>query len=398
MEPTTGPARRIAWLVPGNDGYGVRRAVLGLTRELTARGWVTPIVTLTTTPFSDDCRAIGLEVIDLDVGPPPAFDGPLWAKPLELARAWRFQRRVQSAVESALRTLSIEAVHVVRPNLVALAGAASRRVGVACFWRMPKPVGDRYPLDFNRRLFQWVCWRNRIQPIANSAYTASTLGNRPVAPVVMHLSADPDRFDPTTVNGVGRHELGIPEQAIVFAMVGRLIPDKAQDRVLQAMAQLGTAPAPLHLLVVGGPLHSSYADSLRSMAQELGLSDRLHLIGAVDQPEEYYGAADVAINAYVGAESFGLSVVEAMMMGRPALVHARGGPGETVVDGVTGWHMPDPSVDSLIAGLERCLADRHRWEEMGEAARRRTLEYFTIRVQTERYMDIVQARLGTLTG
>lgn len=50
--------------------------------------------------------------------------------------------------------------------------------------------------------------------------------------------------------------------------------------------------------------------------------------------------------------------VEAMASGRPVIAYGRGGALETVVDGVTGLHFRDQSVEGLVAAVQRFEADR----------------------------------------
>ena len=85
---------------------------------------------------------------------------------------------------------------------------------------------------------------------------------------------------------------------------------------------------------------------------------RRHFAGWTKEPERYYDAIDFAVNSRIDPEPFGLSVVEAMLAGRPVLVHALGGPAETVVDGVTGWHVAEATSESFAAGLRRIMQDR----------------------------------------
>ncbi|HEX8913534.1 MAG TPA: glycosyltransferase family 4 protein, partial [Humisphaera sp.] len=271
----------------------------------------------------------------------------------------------------------------------------ARALGVPCFWEMPNVLGDRYPFGLNRRIYQRQCRRFGVVPLSNSAYTGASLGG-PIRARVMHLGVDATRFDPDRVAPVTRAELGIPADAVVLSVVGRLEPQKGQDRVLRAMLTVGAdagAP-PLHLLLLGGPTDGPFAAELRSIAAAAGAAGRLHLLGTRPDPERYYGATDVAVNARVDAEPYGLSVVEAMMMGRPVLAHALGGPAETVVDGTTGWHVGDPTAEALAAGLRRALADRPRWPRMRQAARAHALAHFTVERQAAFFTGVVNEVLA----
>jgi glycosyltransferase involved in cell wall biosynthesis len=102
------------------------------------------------------------------------------------------------------------------------------------------------------------------------------------------------------------------------------------------------------------------------------------MLGHVPDPECYYGLLDVAVNSRIDAEPFGLSVIEAMMMGKPVLVHALGGPAETVIDGRTGWHMPGPRIEDMQAGIARAIGQRAQWGQLGMQARQHALDHFTV--------------------
>lgn len=386
--------RTIAWLISGNEGYGVRQAVLQLIQTIRENGWSTPIISLRDEVFAEECRQHGFEVHALNVDPSPWFGGGLWKKPSQLVQAALYQRRVAPAISEVLEKVSADAIHILWPNLVRLAGLAASKNQIPVFWEMPNILGDRYLLHINRWLYQYTCKKYDILPLANSKSTAATLGNWLVTPEVLYLGVDPDRFNLENVKSVSRDELGIPQDATVLGIVSRLSHSKGQDRVLEAMLSLEAKNPSLHLLLLGGPKDGEFADSIRTLASKAEATDRLHLMGPVPQPEQYYAMMDIAVNCRVDNEPFGISVIEAMMMKRPILVHAFGGPAETVIDGETGWHIHDPSVKSIAQGIQRVLDDRSRWKEMGDNAREHAVEHFSKDCQAQNYVAIVERVLG----
>src|SRR5690606_20743736 len=245
----------------------------------------------------------------------------------------------------ALGEAQADAIHVIRQYLMPLAGRAANALHIPCFWEMPDCVGGWSSLGLNRLYYQHTCRRLGIHPIAISHYQAATLGRRTVEPFVLPLAVDPTVFDPRQATPIERSELGIPPNAVVFAIAARLHPDKGQDRFLRALLDVdASSDVPLHLLLLGGPVDGPFASHLRQLAEARGRADRLHLAGAVVAVDRYYLSLDVAVNSRVDAEPFGLSVIEAMAMERPVLAHALGGPTETIEDGITGWHVEGPGV------------------------------------------------------
>lgn len=386
--------RTVAWLINGDERYGVRQALLQLTLSVRERGWKTPLIALHDGPCVKECRERGFEVHSLNVGICPRLAGSMLAKPMELWKLGLFQRRVAPMVTAVLKEISAEAMQTLWPNLVQLAGISAKRCGIPTFWEMPNIVGSRYFLGWNRWLYQAACWRNDITPLANSHATAATLGSWPVRPIVAYLGVDSERFNPGNVRGVTRDELGIPEEAIVFGIVARVTPSKGQDWALRSMLALGVQKRPLHLVLLGGATDEAYIDELRTIATEAKAADRLHILGNIGDPERYYPLMDIPINGRVDIEPFGLSVIEAMMMERPVLVHAFGGPAETVIDGKTGWYVREPTERAMIAGMRRVLSDQEQWEDMGQQARQHAIEFFSKECQARNYMKIVEKMLN----
>jgi D-inositol-3-phosphate glycosyltransferase len=141
--------------------------------------------------------------------------------------------------------------------------------------------------------------------------------------------------------------------------LGRLVPRKGIDTAVEALAALpGT-----ELVIAGGPpaeaLHAdAEARRLRSRAEELGVADRVHLLGQVgreDVPGLLRSADAVVTTPWY--EPFGMVPLEAMACGVPVVAAAVGGLTDTVVDGVTGRLVPPRRPDLLARALRPMLAD-----------------------------------------
>ncbi|NNM86105.1 MAG: glycosyltransferase family 4 protein [Phycisphaerales bacterium] len=382
---------RIVWLIAGDEDAGAAQAVSGLAKGVRQMGVLPAAASLVEGPF---CKRLRTEGVNVEVvaggGVLPTLEGPLWRKSLKQLQIQRMSRNMRPAVAALLRRMRADVVHVLWPSMMPLAGWVAAELGVPCFWEPPTAQG-RYLLRINEKILRAVVDRYHINILASSQFTARALGYCRRSPALLYLGADEQRFDPARVVPVKRGEIGIPDDAIVFGIFARLTPEKGQAIALEAIAQLPPQLGDTHLLLLGGPCDGAFAGMLRRLADRWDMGGRLHLVGNVPDPERYYGAVDVAINARVDAEPFGLSVVEAMMMGKPVLVHALGGPAETVLDGVTGWHVPEPTVAALRLGFERVIEDRSRWAEMGRAGRHRASGDFSLRKQAETYQRAAAA-------
>jgi len=201
-------------------------------------------------------------------------------------------------------------------------------------------------------------------------------------------SADPDRLtlvpcgvDAGTFRPVDkdetRRELGLSDRPTVM-YVGRLVPRKGVDTLVEAFALLpGRLDA--RLVIVGGePGGSPEADRLSTLARELGVAKRVAFAGSRPQGElyRYYGAADAAVTV-PHYEPFGMTPLEAMACATPVVGACVGGIKTSVADGETGYLVPPRDPEALAGRLSLLLSDPALRRRMGHAARRRIEDHYT---------------------
>jgi glycosyltransferase involved in cell wall biosynthesis len=149
--------------------------------------------------------------------------------------------------------------------------------------------------------------------------------------------------------------------------VGRLVPEKGQALLLEALRTLLDDGVAARLTLVGdGPRRAD----LERRAAELGLGDAVHFAGAVGQDEirRHYVEADVfALPSF--AEGVPVVLMEAMATGLPVVTTRIAGIPELVEDGVSGCVLPPGRVDLLAAALAELAADPERRRRMGAAGR-----------------------------
>jgi glycosyltransferase involved in cell wall biosynthesis len=162
--------------------------------------------------------------------------------------------------------------------------------------------------------------------------------------------------------------------------VGRLVMRKGIGNAITALAEIPDA----ELVIAGGPdpaeLHlDSEVKRLRRLAGRCGVSDRVRFLGRVDRSDlpELYRSAD-AVMCVPWYEPFGLTAVEAMACGVPVVASAVGGLSDTVVDGVTGLHIPPRRPDLAAAAVRRLLADPGLRRRLGAAGRTRATERYAM--------------------
>ena len=237
--------------------------------------------------------------------------------------------------------------------------------------------------------------RGARRVIACSEATASLVRDRYVG--TEPESVRPGISEPDDLEGAReaarrlRRELGIPDGARVLATVGRLVRRKGVDRVLVSLAS-GALDDPAVRYVVAGS--GPERDRLEEMARELGLGDRVHFLGRVDEPTKWavHALADVFVMPCGDRdggqwEGFGIVFLEAAVLGVPSVAGASGGAAEAVEHGRTGLVVEPDSGAELQEALRELLSDEARRREMGRHARERARRDFS----WERAADEVRA-------
>ncbi|MFE7740785.1 glycosyltransferase [Nocardia sp. NPDC057455] len=168
--------------------------------------------------------------------------------------------------------------------------------------------------------------------------------------------------------------------------VGRLVPRKGFDTAITALTGLPDT----ELVLVGGPDDGEVADDpegrrLLALAEELGVRDRLHLLGQVPRARmaPLLRSADVVV-CTPWYEPFGITPLEAMACGIPVVATAVGGLIDTVVDGGTGRLVPPRAPAELADAVRELLAAPVIRQKYGHAGRERVeARYSWDRIATE---------------
>jgi D-inositol-3-phosphate glycosyltransferase len=155
--------------------------------------------------------------------------------------------------------------------------------------------------------------------------------------------------------------------------LSRLVERKGIGDVINALVLLPD----VELIVAGGPESSKLhedpeAQRLQQLANDLGVGDRVVFRGRVERPNvpALLRSAD-AVVCYPWYEPFGIVPLEAMACGVPVVVAQVGGLVDSIVNGVTGIHVPPRSPIALSEAIRDLLKDEKRCMEIALAATRR---------------------------
>ena len=189
--------------------------------------------------------------------------------------------------------------------------------------------------------------------------------------VLLPHGVDVERFRPASAaeKAALRASLGLPE-GLLAVYTGRLLRGKGLDTLLDAFAPVAAARSDVHLVLVGSGDGQSLSveDELRARGSRPPLAGRVVFSGRVDDVSEWVRAADVFAFPSL-FEGLGISLVEALACGLPAIGSRTGGIVDVIDDGRTGLLVPPADAAALESALRRLLDDPAARDEMGRAGR-----------------------------
>jgi glycosyltransferase involved in cell wall biosynthesis len=197
---------------------------------------------------------------------------------------------------------------------------------------------------------------------------------------------DLERFRPAMPQqrAAMRWRAGVRDDTLLLGCCAGLREEKRHDLVLAAAAQLAVRGVRIHVLFIGdGPQR----ESLEGLAGQLGLRDRLHITGYVDDVQDWLRACDVVCLAS-SHEVQPLALMEAQASGLPVVASAVGAVAELIDHGRTGLLFPRGGSTRLADGIQALAAPAAR-QAIAAQARRHAQAHYDRRQMVERYRDLL---------
>lgn len=207
------------------------------------------------------------------------------------------------------------------------------------------------------------------------------------------------RFSPEMCASAHKEELakslGISADAQVVGFVGRLTRDKGIRELLTAFSQLRLKRPGLRLLLVGDLEDGDPVEVI--VRQQMETDPGIVRVGFVADAAPYYALMDVLVLPTY-REGLGYAPLEAQACGIPVVTTTATGAVDSVVDGVTGFHVPVGDCEVLAARIDQLLSDPELRSRMGQKGRERVVQEFRHEVVgqalLEEYECLLRARIG----
>ncbi len=187
------------------------------------------------------------------------------------------------------------------------------------------------------------------------------------------------------IEEAGERCSGRKDRMLTVTCVGRLLPHKGQDIVLEAFRMFRSSYPKAKLWIVGdGP----YRLVLEKESHRLGLDEHVCFWGRREDVACLLVMTDIFVHASAW-EGLSNAVLEAMALGLPSVVADAPGVTECHESGVTGY-VVDRRAETLAGKLEDLAGDRQLRQRMGEAARARVRNHYSMEANRQRYLALYQ--------
>jgi glycosyltransferase involved in cell wall biosynthesis len=128
-------------------------------------------------------------------------------------------------------------------------------------------------------------------------------------------------------------------------------------------------------------------EGLKRQALSLGILERVRFMGQRDDIPELMAASDLSVISS-HEEGFSNVILESMAAGLPVVATRVGGNREAVLDGVTGWLVPEKNPVEISTKLVDLLRDLERAKSWGERGRNRVKDLFTVDKMVQAHMEL----------
>ena len=206
---------------------------------------------------------------------------------------------------------------------------------------------------------------------------------------VLHNGVDRRRLQPTAETDL-RSELSIPKTGTLLGMIGNFYLYDMKDHltVCRALPQVFSEVPDAHFVFVGArsPATPHFYDDCVTYCQAQGIADRVHFLGRRADVPKVLAALDLFVFSSL-QDTFGIAVVEAMLMGVPTVVSDISPLLEVSQEGLYAEVFQRKNPDELARLLIRLIRNPERRRELAAAARRWATEQFSIEAHITKLID-----------
>ncbi|MGM0442131.1 MAG: glycosyltransferase family 4 protein [Elusimicrobiota bacterium] len=176
-----------------------------------------------------------------------------------------------------------------------------------------------------------------------------------------------------------RKQYGIKEKKFLAGCAGRIATRKGYENAIKAVSEISEKDD-IFLLIAGEEQKSedNYKNKLQKLVVEKDMNDRIFFTGYIDNIELFMKELDVFIMPTLRNESFGRTVLEAMLCGIPVIGTDVGGIPEIIEDGKNGFIVESGNFRQIAEKLKYLMENKNILEKMAKYAEKSSSEKFSV--------------------
>jgi len=270
-----------------------------------------------------------------------------------------------------------------------------------------KLLNSNIPLFLTKHVGSFIVKRDRLHKILYDRVTAAFAISMVIKKNIIETTSldekkvillpdgiDTEVFNPGKVDcRKVRQEFSVQDDEILIGMLGRFSPGKGHEEFIEAAKNLIKQHSNLKFLVVGEASRGEdkYEDKIKNLARKYNLNNLIFTGFRRDIPE-VLGAMDIFVFPS-HAEAFGLSLIEAMSMGKATVCSNTDGVLDIALDDTTSLLFESKNSEALQAKIEVLINSPQKRNEMGINGRNRVIENFDIEKLTDKVVELYQSYL-----
>ncbi len=194
-------------------------------------------------------------------------------------------------------------------------------------------------------------------------------------------------------NGIVRNTINKNEKEYpVILFLSNLIRSKGVLDLIEACRILKNRNIDYKLNIVGNE-GDIFVDELKKVVNSYGLSNNVFVLGPQymnEKVKSFQSSSVFVFPTFYSNECFPLVLLEAMQASLPIISTFEGGIPDIVLDGETGFLVPQRDIQALADRLQELLENPALCEKMGEAGRKRFEQNYTAEIFENRLLDILK--------
>ena len=381
--------KRILYLHAGAEMYGADKVLLELIKGLNPQEFEAHVILPNDGVLVEALRQVGAQVSVLDY---PILRRKYF-NPKGIVEYLKSYRRYSQKIAQYVRENGIDLVH--NNTTAVLEGIYLKRmVKLPLIWHVheiivkPKAISD---------FINFLMGRYADKIVTVSQAVASHVNQSPFIKEgqiqVIYNGVDNAVYHPMQASAV-REKFGIPEDALVIGMVGRVNAWKGQGDFLEAVTPI-LEHNPNAIAFLAGSAFAGEEWRVEELESKIAKSSVVSQIKRIDYYEhttELYNMFDIFVLPSTNPDPLPTVVLEAMGCGKPVVGYRHGGVCEMVKEGENGLLATPNQPAQLSKVIQELVENPEKRNQFGQASVERQRELFSLESYIKNFSELYKNR------